>query len=119
MGLRQWFRELTKTSMEQAAEELREQSAGQGGDALALLAVRYPAKVCGTVRAVTLPPRRGVPALVAELWDGNGSVDLVWIGRRAIGGIVPGVFLRAHGRVALVKGAPTIFNPSYEIVPTP
>ncbi|MGL4175689.1 MAG: OB-fold nucleic acid binding domain-containing protein [Dermatophilaceae bacterium] len=118
MGLRQRFRELTKTSMEQAADELREQSADQGGDVLTALAVRHPAMVCGTVRTVTLPPRRAVPALVAELWDGNGSVDLVWIGRRAIGGIVPGVFLRARGRVALVKGVPTIFNPAYEIVPT-
>ena len=66
---------------------------------------------------MTLPPRRSVPALVAEVWDGKGSVNLVWIGRRTIAGIEPGVFLRARGRVATVHGAPTIFNPAYEIVP--
>ena len=66
---------------------------------------------------MTLPPRRSVPALVAEVWDGNGSVNLVWIGRRSIAGIEPGVFVRARGRVAEVRGNPTIFNPSYEIVP--
>jgi hypothetical protein len=59
-----------------------------------------------------------VPVLVAEVWDGNGAVNLVWIGRRTIAGIEPGVFLRARGRVAQVRGASTIFNPAYEIVPT-
>ncbi|MGL4745097.1 MAG: OB-fold nucleic acid binding domain-containing protein [Dermatophilaceae bacterium] len=119
MGVRQRFRDLTRTAIEHAADELREQSADQGGDKLTDLTVRQPATVCGAVRTVTLPARRGVPALVAELWDGNGSVDLVWVGRRAIGGIVPGVFLRARGRVTVVKGRSTIFNPSYEIVPAP
>ena len=36
----------------------------------------------------------------------------------AIVGIEPGTFLRARGRVAEVRGVPTIFNPAYEIVPT-
>jgi hypothetical protein len=119
VGLRQRIRDLGKTHVEQGAEELREQSAHAGGDDLTALAPRYPACVCGTVRTVTLPPRRSVPVLVAEVWDGNGAVNLVWIGRRAIGGIEPGVFLRARGRVAVVRGVMTIFNPSYEIVPTP
>jgi hypothetical protein len=117
MGLRARLRDLAKTPLEHAADDLRVQSAGHGGDDLTALAVRHPARVCGTVRAVTLPARRSVPALVAEIWDGKGTVNLVWIGRRTVGGIEPGVFLRAYGRVALVKGTPTIFNPSYEIVP--
>lgn len=119
MGLRERLRDLSRTPVEQQADELREQSLVEGGDDLTALAPRHPARVCGTVRTVTLPPRRSVPALVAEVWDGKGTVTLVWIGRRAIHGIEPGVFLRAEGRVALVKGAPTIFNPAYEIVPAP
>ena len=118
MGLRERLHDLAKTPVEHQADSLREQSETAGGDDLTALAPRYPATVCGTVRTVTLPPRRSVPALVAEVWDGNGSVNLVWIGRRTIGGIEPGVFLRASGRVAVVRGTPTIFNPSYEIVPT-
>jgi hypothetical protein len=117
MGLRARLHDLTKTSVEQQADALREQSEDAGGDDLTALAPRHPACVCGTVRTVTLPPRRSVPALVAEVWDGNGSVNLVWIGRRSIVGIEPGVFVRARGRVAEVRGAPTIFNPAYEIVP--
>lgn len=117
MGLRERLRELSRTPVEQEADELREQAYTEGGDDLTALAPRHPARVCGTVRTVTLPPRRSVPALVAEVWDGNGAVNLVWIGRRHIGGIEPGTFLRARGRVAVVRGVPTIFNPSYEIVP--
>ena len=117
MGLRERLHDLAKTSVEHQADALREQSEVAGGDDLTALAPRHPACVCGTVRTVTLPPRRSVPALVAEVWDGNGAVNLVWIGRRSIAGIEPGVFVRARGRVAEVRGAPTIFNPSYEIVP--
>lgn len=117
MGLRERLRDLSKSPVEHQADALRAESETQGGDDLTALAARHPAVVCGTIRTVTLPPRRSVPALVAELWDGNGAVNLVWIGRRSIAGIEPGVFLRARGRVATVRGAPTIFNPAYEIVP--
>ena len=117
MGLRERLHDLTKTPTEHQAESLREQSETAGGDDLTALALRHPACVCGTVRTVTLPPRRSVPALVAEVWAGHGSVNRVWVGRRTIGGIEPGVFLRARGRVTSVRGTPTIFNPAYEIVP--
>ena len=118
MGLRERLHDLTKTPVEHQADALRTQAEVEGGDDLTALAPRHPATVCGTIRTVTLPPRRSVPALVAEVWDGNGSVNLVWIGRRSIGGIEPGVFVRAEGRVAEVRGTPTIFNPSYEILPS-
>ncbi len=119
MGLRERLRDFAMTPDEHQAEVLQEQSLTEGGDDLTALAPRHAACVCGTVRTVTLPPRRSVPALVAEVWDGKGSVNLVWIGRRSIAGIEPGTFLRARGRVAEVRGVPTIFNPSYEIVPKP
>ncbi len=117
MGVRERLRDLTRTPLEQDADELHEQTVSVGGDDLTALAPRHAACVCGTVRAVTLPPRRSVPALVAEVWDGKGAVNLVWVGRRSIGGIEPGTFVRARGRVATVRGVPTIFNPAYEILP--
>ncbi len=117
MGVRSRLRDLARTPLEQDADELHQQSVVEGGDDLTALAPRHSACVCGTVRTVTLPPRRSVPALVAEVWDGKGAVNLVWVGRRAIGGIEPGTFVRARGRVATFKGVPTIFNPAYEILP--
>lgn len=115
--LRDRLRDFAKSGVEHQADTLRAQSDADGGDDLTALAPRHPAVVCGSIRAVTLPPKSSVPALVAEVWDGKGSVNLVWIGRRRIRGIEPGTFLRARGRVAMVKGNPTIFNPAYEILP--
>ena len=44
----------------------------------------------GTLRTVMFSPRGGVPALEGELYDGTGTVKLVWLGRRRIAGIHPG-----------------------------
>ena len=45
----------------------------------------------GTLKTVTFSPRGGVPALEGELYDGTGTVTLIWLGRRKIAGIRPGL----------------------------
>jgi amino acid transporter len=74
--------------------------------------------VAGTLRAVTLRPRGNNMAMEADLWDGTGSINLVWLGRHNIPGIQPGRRIIVHGRLASIKGEPTIYNPSYELRPT-
>ena len=71
----------------------------------------------GGSTTVTLRPRAGVPALEAELFDGSGRVDVVWLGRRRIGGIEPGRRIVVHGRITDQQGRRMIFNPSYELKP--
>jgi RecG-like helicase len=71
--------------------------------------------VRGTLRHVTLRPRSGTPALEAELYDGSGSLTVVWLGRRRIAGIEPGVALRVQGRVSTQDGVRVIYNPRYEL----
>ena len=73
--------------------------------------------LCGTLRTVTLRPRAGVPALEAELYDGSGTVAIVWLGRRQIAGVEPGRGIRVHGRLAVNEGRPVMFNPRYELRP--
>jgi RecG-like helicase len=107
----------TKTVTQIEADELQEDAARLGCTPMCDLQDRQEATVSGTVRAVTLRPRVNVPALVVDLYDGSRTINLVWLGRRTIGGIEPGTYLRAHGRVTYSRGIPTIFNPSYEIVP--
>lgn len=80
---------------------------------------RSRASVSGVIRSVTLRPREGVPALEAELYDGSGALDLVWLGRREIAGISPGRRLKIEGLVCLVDGRRTVFNPRYELRPRP
>jgi len=66
---------------------------------------------------VTLRPRAGVPALEAELYDGSGTLAVVWLGRRQILGVEPGRGLVVHGRVAINEGRRVMFNPKYELRP--
>jgi amino acid transporter len=73
--------------------------------------------VAGTLRAVTLRPRGPSLTMEADLFDGTGSVTLIWLGRRDIPGIEPGRRIVVHGRLASIKGEPTIFNPTYELQP--
>jgi hypothetical protein len=108
---------LARTESELEAENLQENTWRLGGTPIVDLGDRVEASVCGAVRSVTLRPRVKVPALVVEIYDGSKTLNLIWLGRRRIGGIVPGTYLTAHGRVTYQHGIPTIFNPAYEIRP--
>ncbi len=73
--------------------------------------------VQGTLKTVTLRPRGGVPALEAELYDGTGSINVVWLGRRRIGGISPGRTIRIEGRIGVQDGVRVMYNPRYDLRP--
>jgi hypothetical protein len=108
---------LASTASELEDRELKQDTWRLGATPIADLADRSHASVWGAVRSVTLRPRVNVPALVVELYDGSKTLNLIWLGRRRIAGIVPGTYLTAHGRVTFKHGIPTIFNPAYEIKP--
>ncbi|GAA4689251.1 OB-fold nucleic acid binding domain-containing protein [Nocardioides nanhaiensis] len=78
---------------------------------------RTPVVLRGTLSSVTLRPRGGVPALEAELDDGSGSLTVVWLGRRRIAGVGPGVAMTVSGRVGVHDGVRTLYNPRYELLP--
>ena len=69
----------------------------------------------GTLRTVTLRPRGGVPALEAELYDGSGTITVIWLGRRRIAGIFPGRAIRITGRIGVHGGARIMYNPRYDL----
>ena len=108
---------LARTESDLEAQDLQEGTGRLGGTPIIDLVDRSEASVCGAVRSVTLRPRVNVPALVVEIYDGSKTLNLIWLGRRRIGGVVPGTYLTAHGRVTFQHGIPTIFNPAYEIRP--
>ena len=108
---------LARTESDLEAQDLQEDTGRLGGTPIADLVDRSEVNVCGAVRSVTLRPRVTVPALVVEIYDGSKALNLIWLGRRRIGGVVPGTYLTAHGRVTFQHGIPTIFNPAYEIRP--
>jgi hypothetical protein len=116
---RQALSRLVASQSEMHAEQEQELAARAGGTPIATLPPRRAATVCGTLRSVTLRPRAGVPALEAELYDGSGSLYVVWLGRRHIAGIEPGRRLRIQGMVTEADGQRAVFNPRYELVPKP
>lgn len=77
--------------------------------------------VSGVVRSVTYSPPTGAPELSAELYDGSGSIDLIWLGRRQIPGIEPGRRLLVTGRVTSGDGRhhKVIYNPAYTLLARP
>ena len=79
---------------------------------------RHRATVQGRVRGLTLPTAGSVTALIVDLADRTGSVNLVFIGRQAIPGIECGVMLRVEGLVSTQGGTRVMYNPVYEIVPS-
>lgn len=117
--VRTGLRSLVASRAEIEAREEREESERSGCSAVRHLSDRSRAEVFGVLRSVTLRPRQNVPALEAELYDGTGSVRVVWLGQRRIAGIEPGRRLRLTGFVTVRDGHRTMYNPRYELAPRP
>jgi hypothetical protein len=77
---------------------------------------RQRAVVTGRVESVTVTSLSGVPAFEIELWDSTGGINVLFYGRRSVGGINPGTHLRVEGRVGEHEGHLAISNPTYQIL---
>ncbi|MGI8521740.1 MAG: OB-fold nucleic acid binding domain-containing protein [Nocardioides sp.] len=99
------------------ARELRRDTSKSGVDRIADAPPRDVVCLRGTLSTVTLRPRGGVPALEAELYDGSGSITIVWLGRRRIAGIAPGRMMEVTGRIGVHDGERVLYNPRYELMP--
>jgi RecG-like helicase len=74
-------------------------------------------EVVGTVKVLSIRAHDSSPALEIELADPTGSINVVWLGRRRIPGIVAGRTMKVCGRLTVHTAKPTIFNPRYELRP--
>lgn len=108
---------VTSSDAEVEAEQLRQSSQSEGSVAVCDCHVGSKAKVKGVVRSMIIEPSDTLPSLEAVVFDGTGSVKLIWMGRRRIMGVDPGRRIRATGRVSGRPGAPVIYNPRYELLP--
>ena len=118
MSLKELLKKAVASQAEiEADEERADAHRSVGCTPIDQLDDRSRASVSGVIRSVNLRPREGVPALEAELYDGSGSLDLVWLGRRRIAGVEPGRRVRVEGLVCEIAGRRTMFNPRYELRP--
>lgn len=99
----------------QEARELRTTAERSGCQAIERVHDRQRVELEGVLRTVTLRPRGGVPALEAVLFDGTGTVTLVWLGRRRIAGIEPGRAVRVEGRIGRGASECVMYNPRYDL----
>ncbi|OLT53066.1 OB-fold nucleic acid binding domain-containing protein [Cellulosimicrobium sp. CUA-896] len=114
-----WHAALASQDEVAAVEERTEAARQAGCRAVSELPNRRRARVTGVLRSVVLRPREGVPTVEVELFDGSGTIDLVWLGRRRIAGVEPGRRALVEGLVCDVDGRRTMFNPRYELLPRP
>jgi hypothetical protein len=109
------FGRLATSTDELEAEELRGDAKAHECPPIAQQSDRAVVTVHGVLRTVTLRPRGGVAALEAELYDGSGTVTLVWLGRRRIAGVDPGRHLTVEGRLSCIDDVRVLYNPRYEL----
>jgi hypothetical protein len=116
--LSRWVHRLVADDTELDAEALQTDVRTEGAQQSAFCRRGELTTVTGRLREVVFVPGPAVPTVQAELFDGTGSVRLVWLGRRRIAGIEPGRSLVARGRIARQPdGALVIYNPWYELKP--
>ncbi len=117
--LRSALRRMTTSREDLHAAQDSERSHRMGGTPCGELSGRRRVTVAGNLRSVTLRPRAGVPALEAEISDGTGALSVIWLGRREIGGVEAGRWIRVEGLVACTEGRKVIYNPRYALLPGP
>lgn len=108
---------LTRSRAQQEAHELQRENVDRACLSICDCSPGSTVTIAGTVRAMSIRPRSQVPSLEIDLYDGTGSVRVVWLGRRRILGISPGRRLIVSGRLNQVAGEPIVYNPRYELKP--
>jgi hypothetical protein len=115
--MRKAFSRLGSSDEALEAESLREAASQSGCEPIINCSDRSLVDITGTVRTVTLQPRAGTPSLEAELYDGSGTVVVVFLGRRRIPGIEAGRSMQVTGRIAVDGDKRVMYNPRYELKP--
>jgi hypothetical protein len=88
----------------------------EGATPIGQLVYRKRARVAGRIRFLRVQPLAGVPTLECTLVDGTGAIDIVFLGRRSIGGFEPGARVTVEGMVGHHRGQLAIINPAYELL---
>jgi amino acid transporter len=95
------------------------QEVPEGVVPIASVTYRQRARVAGRVKAMRVQPWAGVATLECTLVDESGGIVVVFLGRKHVAGIAPGVRLVAEGMVGDHGGRLAMLNPDYRILPEP
>jgi len=98
---------------------VRPEEVPEGVTPIADVTYRQRARVAGRVRSQRVQPWAGVATLECALVDNTGGIAMVFLGRKHVAGLAPGVRVVAEGMVGDHGGRLAILNPDYRILPNP
>jgi CheY-like chemotaxis protein len=84
---------------------------------IATVRVQSRVTVTGVIRSVSTESIAASPAVRCVLADGSGQIDMLFLGRESVAGLVPGRRCTATGRACVHRGRMVIWNPGYELEP--
>jgi RecG-like helicase len=113
---RAWLRSFYASDEELAAYELSEQAEIRGSTLIEEIDRGKPIQVTGVVKSATVRPNTQVPTYEVEVFDGSGSLTVVWQGRKHVTGVEPGTRIEVEGRITFISGKPCLHNPVYKIL---
>jgi RecG-like helicase len=113
---RSWLRSFYASDEELAAYELSEQSEIRGSTLIEEIDRGKPIQVTGVVKSATVRPNTQVPTYEVEVFDGSGSLTVIWQGRKHVTGVEPGTRIEVEGRITFISGKPCLHNPVYKIL---
>jgi len=91
--------------------------ATDGADPIGAARLRQYMTLSGRVHSVRMSPIAGSPALECALLDDNGTISIVFFGRRSIPGIEVGARMTVEGMVGEHRGRLALINPVYRLRP--
>jgi RecG-like helicase len=113
---RSWLRSFYASDEELAAYELTEQAEIRGSTLIEEIDRGKPIQVTGVVKSATVRPNTQVPTYEVEVFDGSGSLTVIWQGRKHVTGVEPGTRIEVEGRITFISGKPCLHNPVYKIL---
>lgn len=110
------LREVFAPSDEIDAQRDRMQARRAGYDSVSEISDRRKVHLTGFISSMVIHPRSSAQTVEADLFDGTGSITLIWLGRTEIPGIAPGTRLAVTGFAANRGHHRVMYNPRYEIL---
>ncbi|MGQ4575315.1 hypothetical protein ACUH93_02760 [Dermabacteraceae bacterium P7006] len=113
------LRERFDSAAEADAERALHEAQLAGLDTVASVKNRRKVRLVGFISSVVIPPAAAEASVEVDVYDGTGTITVIWIGRRHIEGIEPGSKLRLEGFAARRERKRVMYNPRYTLLSVP
>lgn len=99
-----------------SADDERRSLIARGTTPISDVRERERVKLSGLIQSITYSPRSQPLRLIGVLYDGTGTIEVRWPGRRDIPGITVGRRIEVEGTAARYRDRLVIINPVYRLL---